>query len=198
MWCWPRWCRRFSITSRCSFRPISKPRGSAFRRVPRSEIPPGRAVLGGLHFLLAFAVLIWALFWQRWQPERAALLGGLGDRHRAGLRLSRRAARCALLGRARQTGMAWSRSSSSRRGAGIVIGVLNVTGLSFNLTYALVQIGGGNMILLLALSALVCIVLGMGLPTLGVYVLLAALVAPALCRWGSNRSRRISMCSISA
>ena len=38
--------------------------------------------------------------------------------------------------------------------------------------------------MLLVLSALVCIVLGMGLPTLGVYVLLAALVAPALVEVG--------------
>ncbi len=46
------------------------------------------------------------------------------------------------------------------------------------------QIGGGSVVVLLALSALVCIVLGMGLPTLGVYVLLAALVAPALVEVG--------------
>ncbi len=46
------------------------------------------------------------------------------------------------------------------------------------------QVGGGSAPLLLFLSALVCIVLGMGLPTLGVYVLLAALVAPALVEVG--------------
>ncbi|MCO0637983.1 TRAP transporter large permease subunit, partial [Lutimaribacter sp. EGI FJ00014] len=44
----------------------------------------------------------------------------------------------------------------------------------------LVLLGGGSAPVLLVLSAVVCIVLGMGLPTLGVYVLLAALVAPAL------------------
>lgn len=71
-------------------------------------------------------------------------------------------------------------------GAGIVIGVLNVTGLSFNLTYLLVQVGASSAALLLVLSAVVCIILGMGLPTLGVYVLLAALVAPALIQLGIN------------
>jgi TRAP-type uncharacterized transport system fused permease subunit len=64
--------------------------------------------------------------------------------------------------------------------AGIVIGVLSISGLSFNLTYLLVQLGGDNLALLLALAALVSIILGMGLPTVGVYVLLAALVAPAI------------------
>ncbi len=65
-----------------------------------------------------------------------------------------------------------------------MIGILNVTGLSFNLTFALVQLGGGSAVALLLLSAVVCIVLGMGLPTLGVYVLLATLVAPALVKVG--------------
>jgi TRAP-type uncharacterized transport system fused permease subunit len=65
-----------------------------------------------------------------------------------------------------------------------VIGVLGISGLGFNLTAALVQIGQGSLILLLVLTAGVCIVLGMGLPTVGVYVLLAALVAPALVKVG--------------
>jgi TRAP-type uncharacterized transport system fused permease subunit len=68
--------------------------------------------------------------------------------------------------------------------AGIVIGVLGISGLGFNLTLSLVQIGEGNLALLLLLAAGVCIVLGMGLPTVGVYVLLAALIAPALAKVG--------------
>lgn len=154
--------------------------------VPKSEMPPRKPVLQGAHFLLAFVLLIWALFWLRWQPERAALLAAVsvvvtslifGYR---GVRPSIRT----LLGSIAGTGHVVVEIILISAGAGLVIGVLNVTGLSFNLTYALVQIGGGNMILLLALSAIVCIVLGMGLPTLGVYVLLAALVAPALIEVG--------------
>ena len=44
------------------------------RAVPKSEIPAGKTVIVGLHFAFAFAVLIYLLFWQRYQPERAALL----------------------------------------------------------------------------------------------------------------------------
>ncbi len=73
--------------------------------------------------------------------------------------------------------------------SGVVIGVLNVTGLSFNLTYLLVQIGGGNVFALLGLSAVVCIILGMGLPTLGFMCCLAALVAPALIGGHQSNSR---------
>ena len=56
--------------------------------------------------------------------------------------------------------------------------------MSFALTLLLVQIGSGNLWLLLILSALVSIILGMGMPTVGVYVLLAALVAPAMVKVG--------------
>ena len=64
--------------------------------------------------------------------------------------------------------------------AGMVIGVLNISGLGFGLTLSLVQIAGGNLIVLLVLAAIVSIILGMGMPTVGVYILLATLVAPAL------------------
>src|SRR5690606_14946578 len=70
--------------------------------------------------------------------------------------------------------------------AGIIIGVLNISGLGFGLTLALVRLGESNVILLLMMSAGVCIVLGMGMPTTGVYILLAALVAPALIQVGLN------------
>src|SRR5690606_24713365 len=71
-------------------------------------------------------------------------------------------------------------------GAGIVIGVLSISGLGFSLTMTLVQLGKGSLLLLLGLAAVVCIILGMGLPTAGVYVPRAALVAPASVELGVN------------
>lgn len=156
------------------------------KAIPKEEMPEGRKVLFGLHFCLAFAVLIYLLFWKGYQAERAALwaagmlvitawlFGYQGVR----LRLRQLYDAVANAGHAVVEILLISAAS------GIVIGVLNVTGLSFNLTYLLVQIGGGNVFALLGLSAIVCIILGMGLPTLGVYVLLAALVAPALIEVG--------------
>lgn len=156
------------------------------RRVPQSDIPRGRDVAVGIHFVLAFAVMIYLLFWQRYQPERAVLWAVLAlcatalmigyDQARPSLG--------SLFGSIAKTGHAVVEILLISAASGIVIAVLNITGLSFNLTYALVQVGGGSAILLLALSAIVCIILGMGLPTLGVYVLLAALVAPALIEVG--------------
>lgn len=154
--------------------------------VPRSLMPPPRGVMGGLHFVLPFAALIHALFVLRWQPDRAALAAAVVLVASAlvfGYRGNRPGPWVFLRGLV-GAGHAAVEILLISAASGIVIGVLNVTGLSFNLTYALVQLGGGSLAVLLALSAMVCIVLGMGLPTLGVYVLLATLVAPALIQLG--------------
>jgi TRAP-type uncharacterized transport system fused permease subunit len=52
------------------------------------------------------------------------------------------------------------------------------------MTMALVGLGSGSLPALLAIAALTSIVLGMGMPTLGVYLLLATLIAPALVEVG--------------
>ncbi len=156
------------------------------KAIPKKDMPEPRKVLLGVHFSLAFAVLIYLLFWKGYQAERAALWAAgvlvisawlFGYQ---GVRLRLRQ----LYGAFANAGHAVVEILLISAASGVVIGVLNVTGLSFNLTYLLVQIGGGNVFALLGLSAVVCIILGMGLPTLGVYVLLAALVAPALIEVG--------------
>ncbi len=68
--------------------------------------------------------------------------------------------------------------------AGVVIGVLNLTGLGLMLSGLILQIGGSNLWLVLVLTALASFVLGMGLPTSAAYLLLAVLVAPALEKMG--------------
>ena len=155
-------------------------------RVDPSEIPPLRSVLPGLHFLLPFVVLIVALFTYNVAPELAALWSALALIVLAlafGYR-GRRPRLSALLDTVRETGIAVLDIILITAAAGLVLGVLGISGLGVNMTLALVTIGGGNLYLLLVLSALVCIILGMGLPTVGVYVLLAALVAPALVEVG--------------
>lgn len=157
--------------------------------VPKAERPRARDVKSGWHFLLAFAVLIVTLFVMNWQPAKSALAAAATVAATAILLgyQGRRPGARDLWSTVAQAGQASIDLVLICAAAGMVIGVLNMTGLSFNLTYALVQLGGGSKIALLVMSALVCIVLGMGLPTLGVYVLLATLVAPALVELGVDR-----------
>ena len=64
--------------------------------------------------------------------------------------------------------------------AGIVIGVLSLSGLGLKFTTIIISISGGNLIAVMLLVAVGCIVLGMGMPTTSAYILAAVLLAPAL------------------
>lgn len=68
--------------------------------------------------------------------------------------------------------------------AGMVVGALNVSGIAFGLTLQLIAISGENLFILLVLTAIVSFVLGMGMPTVSVYVLTATLLAPSLIKLG--------------
>lgn len=68
--------------------------------------------------------------------------------------------------------------------AGIIIGLFSRSGLSFGMGFFLVKLGEGSLFLLLLVTAGVCILMGMGLPTVGVYLLLSTLAAPPLIELG--------------
>jgi TRAP transporter 4TM/12TM fusion protein len=68
--------------------------------------------------------------------------------------------------------------------AGMIIGLLATTGLGFALSLALLDFGRSSLFLLLVVTAMICIILGMGLPTTGVYLLLASLAAPSIMQLG--------------
>lgn len=68
--------------------------------------------------------------------------------------------------------------------SGIVVGVFGLTGLGLKFSNILVTIANGNMLVLLVMTAIACIILGMGMSTLPVYLILATLVAPALIKMG--------------
>jgi TRAP transporter 4TM/12TM fusion protein len=157
------------------------------RPLQESDIPRLRPVLAsGLIFALPFAVLVYLLFWANREAEFAALCAslavagiGMAFGYR-GHRMSARAVIHAVIG----TGLASLDILMIAAAAGLITGILQATGLGFALTLLLVKIGGGNLVLLLVIAALLCIVLGMGMPTIGVYVLLAVLVAPSLVELG--------------
>jgi TRAP transporter 4TM/12TM fusion protein len=155
--------------------------------VDPDQIPKAGGVLrAGWYFPLAFAILLIGLFYFSLQPEKAVMWSIVG--------LLVPAVVFGFDGKRPGFGDFWMAIRETGHGtldlvlicgaAGIVIGVLSISGLGYQLTLILVQVGQGNLLLLLLLSGVVCIILGMGLPTVGVYVLLAALVAPSLVEVG--------------
>ncbi|MFV0333762.1 MAG: TRAP transporter permease [Tropicimonas sp.] len=64
--------------------------------------------------------------------------------------------------------------------AGLLIGVLTLTGLALKLSTLILDLGSGNMFLVLVMTMCASFVLGLGMPTSAAYLLLAILIAPAL------------------
>ena len=69
--------------------------------------------------------------------------------------------------------------------AGIIVGVLNITGLGFSLTLGLTEIGAKyGLLVMLILTGIIAIILGMGMPTAAVYIVLSVVLAPAVIEMG--------------
>ena len=68
--------------------------------------------------------------------------------------------------------------------AGIVIGVVSLTGLGLKISTMIIDISAGVAVVALILSAITCLIMGLGLPTQIIYLTLAILVAPGLVEMG--------------
>ena len=68
--------------------------------------------------------------------------------------------------------------------AQIIIGIIGLTGLGVRLSFLLINFSGGDLLPALLMSMVVAIVLGMGMPTTGAYLVAASVLAPALTRIG--------------
>jgi TRAP transporter 4TM/12TM fusion protein len=158
-----------------------------FGKVDAKEIPRAWSVLKkGWLFLAPFVVLVYTMFWQNLEPEYCAMAASLAivvlgfAFGYAGHRMRLRDLWDSVVNTA--TGLCEILVISAA--AGFIMGLFQVSGLAFAFAAYLVQLGGQSLILLLILAAGVSIILGMGLPTIGVYVMLAILVAPALVKVG--------------
>ncbi|HUG77849.1 MAG TPA: TRAP transporter fused permease subunit [Burkholderiales bacterium] len=155
--------------------------------IERSLLPrPGRVLRAGWFFVVPFVALFYLMFEHNMRAEESVLLGVAAMLPFAWL-LGYGGKRLDLRGFARalaQTGADAVDLLIICAVAGAVIGLLNITGLSLGLSLTLVKLGEGNLPLLLLAVAVMCIILGMGLPTTGVYLLVAVLAAPPLIQLG--------------
>ena len=68
--------------------------------------------------------------------------------------------------------------------AGIVVGVLNMTGAGIKFASFVVEVANGHLLVALILTMIATLILGMGLPTSASYIICAAVAAPALIDMG--------------
>jgi len=74
--------------------------------------------------------------------------------------------------------------ASACAAAGIITGIISLTGLGLRFSSILINLSGNNIFLMLLLTMLASIIMGMGLPTSAAYIILAILTAPALIKLG--------------
>jgi TRAP transporter 4TM/12TM fusion protein len=153
--------------------------------LPRNELPKLFPVLKrSATFVGPLAVLIVLMFFLNRRPEEAGLMAALAALiigfFTPGVKIGGQE----ILKILTNSGRGMLEIAAITGLAGVVIGVLQLSGLGFTLTLTLLNIGQSNALLLLVLTAIVSIILGMGMPTTAVYVLLAVLVAPGLAKLG--------------
>ena len=151
----------------------------------RDEIPKLRHVMRrGWVFLVPLGGLIYTLMIAGWEAGRAGMLA-VGLTFAVGaLQKETRPTWQGIVDAFEGTGRTMLDLVAITTLAGIVIGSLQLSGFVSKLPLLLVSMAGGNVLILLLLTAVVSILLGMSLPTTVVYITLAVLIGPALAQLG--------------
>lgn len=156
-------------------------RSEGLRGLTRAEMPRFfKTLKQGWIFLLLIA-LVYVMLVMGYTATRAAFVGVIAATALTVLKRVRLTEVWAVL---KQGAEAAGILCAVTAGAGIVVGVVQLTGLGATLAAALVDLSGGHVIVLLLLVMVSSLILGMGMPTTVVYILLAALVGPALVTMG--------------
>jgi TRAP transporter 4TM/12TM fusion protein len=153
--------------------------------LPKSELPRVGAVMRtGWIFVLPFVLLIYLLFFQALAAQFAAIAA-------SALLLALAVMRGKLRTRGEWKDLLFDGGAMLvslvlvAGAAGVVVGVMNITGLGQSIATILVDFGSSwGLFAMLVLTALLSIVLGMGMPATAIYVVLASVVAPALIEMG--------------
>ncbi len=161
--------------------------------VPRKELPLFfKTLIGGIHFILPLAVLLFELMVMRHSPEQAAvksvgimavimLVQGVVRARRAGESIRRGLTRGteAILESLAAGARNMVTVALATAAAGIIVGVVSM-GLGGLITEVIDVISMGNVFLMLVITALASLLIGMGLPTTATYIVMASLTAPAI------------------
>jgi len=156
--------------------------------LPKEELPDmKKAFKEGWHFLFSIATLIFLLIGLEWSASKSAFWAMIvliaSDIIRKLITRQQLESKkiTIIIVRGCKSALMLSAATAC---AGIIVGAFAASGLNLRLSSILVSLSGDNLLLLLILSMIAAIILGMGLPTTPVYILLAVLVAPALIQMG--------------
>ncbi|MBA4397325.1 MAG: hypothetical protein C0394_08085 [Syntrophus sp. (in: bacteria)] len=157
--------------------------------LPRNELPKiGAAFASGWHHLFSIFLLI-AFLMQDFSPERAvfwAILATIATSFIMSLvrRESLRDFGKLILEGMKEGAIGAVEVAAACAAAGIIIGSITMTGLGMKFSSLIVDASMGHLYLALPFTMIACLFLGMGVPTTAQYIIISALVAPALVKMG--------------
>ena len=148
-----------------------------------------KTFLSGLHFLIPIFVLIYLLVYMRYTASYSIFYAttALVFVNLIKLILKENNFKFAIISWYNQTIVGFQKGAINMIGvgiaiatAGIIVGAVGSTGLSTNLIIVIESIAKDNVTILLFLTIILCLLLGMGLPTTANYVVVASLMATVL------------------
>lgn len=164
----------------------------------------------GLHFLLPVVVLIWCLMVEEMSPGLSAFWGTaflifimltqrpmiayFRDERHYGARVRDGFGDlvAALEGASRNM----TSVGIATAAAGIIVGTVALTGIGLVMTEIVETVSGGNLMIMLVMTAVICLILGMGMPTTASYVVVATLMAPVLVELAAENDLAVSLVAV--
>ncbi len=177
---------------------------------PVTALPlPGPTIRSGLHFLLPVVVLVWALMVDRLSPGLSAFWAAafmifilvtqrplLAIMRKQDIGSEVRNGFLDLLeglvaGARNMIGIGIATAT-----AGIIVGAVSQTGVGSALADVVEVLSGGNILAILALTAVLSLILGMGLPTTANYIVVSALLAPVIVTLGQQNGLIVPLIAV--
>jgi len=171
---------------------------------------PGPTIRSGLHFILPVVVLVWALMVERLSPGLSAfwaaaflifilltqrplfaLFRGGRDFRGQVVRGVRELFDGLIAGARNMIGIAIATAT-----AGIIVGAVSQTGVGSALAEVVAQLSGGYILAILFLTAVLSLILGMGLPTTANYIVVSALLAPVIVTLGQQNGLIVPLIAV--
>lgn len=164
------------------------------------DIPAREIFVQGLHFLVPIVVLLWCVLIERLSPTLSAFWGAMAILF---VILTQDPIKALFRGQS-WTGDQWvggvkAAISGMIQGAenmisigvataaaGLIIGTVSLTGAHQVIGELVEVLSGGSLILMLLLVAVMCLILGMGLPTTANYIVVSSLMAPVIVSVGAQ------------
>jgi TRAP-type uncharacterized transport system fused permease subunit len=178
---------------------------------PVTKLPlPGPTIRAGLHFILPVVVLVWALMVDRLSPGLSAFWA---TAYMVFILLTQRPIMAILRGD-NELGAAVRKGASdlfdglitgarnmigigiATATAGIIVGAVSQTGVGSALADVVEVMSGGNILAILFLTAILSLILGMGLPTTANYIVVSALLAPVIVTLGQQNGLIVPLIAV--